>query len=114
MDNGLSNELIEKLVMANRILDKTGLTVPFGHVSVREPGSDRLLISRAIAPGLVKDEDLLLVDRIVEAEVEIIADYRKRGKIRHYEIFADEQKRGHGGTDTAPGPLEHFLVGAAF
>ena len=54
------------------------------------------------------------VDRIVEAEVEIIEDYRKRGKIRHYEIFADEQKRGHGGTDTAPGPLEHFLVGAAF
>ncbi len=54
------------------------------------------------------------VDRIVEAEVEIIEDYRKLGKMRHYEIFADEQKRGHGGTDTAPGPLEHFLVGAAF
>ncbi len=54
------------------------------------------------------------VDRIVEAEVEIIEDYRKRGKIRHYEIFADEQKRGHGGTDTAPGPLEYFLLGTVF
>jgi len=54
------------------------------------------------------------VDMIVEAEVEIVEDYRKRGRIRHYEIYADEQKRGHGGTDTAPGPLEHFLVGAAF
>jgi ribulose-5-phosphate 4-epimerase/fuculose-1-phosphate aldolase len=58
----MSNELIEKLVMANRILDKTGLTVPFGHVSVRAPGTDRLLISRAIAPGLVTNEDLLVVD----------------------------------------------------
>jgi hypothetical protein len=54
------------------------------------------------------------VDQVVEAEVEIIEDYRKRGKIRHFEIYADEQKRGHGGTDTAPGPLEYFLLGAAF
>ncbi len=51
---------------------------------------------------------------VVQAEVEIIEDYRKRGKIRHYEIFADEQKRGHGGTDTAPGPLEYFLLGTVF
>ena len=36
------------------------------------------------------------VDQTVEAEVEIVDNYRKRGKIRHYEIFADEQKRGHG------------------
>ncbi len=54
------------------------------------------------------------VDMVVQAEVEIIEDYRKRGKIRHYEIFADEQKRGHGGTDTAPGPLEYFLLGTVF
>ncbi len=54
------------------------------------------------------------VEMVVTAEVEIVENYRKRGKIRHYEIYADEQKRGHGGTDTAPGPLEHFLVGAAF
>lgn len=54
------------------------------------------------------------VDMIVTAEVEIVENYRKRGKVRHYEIYADEQKRGHGGTDTAAGPLEHFLLGAAF
>lgn len=54
------------------------------------------------------------VDRMVEAEVEIVENYRKRGRIRHFEVFADEQKRGHGGTDTAPGPLEYFLLGAAF
>ena len=58
----MDSEIRQNLVMANKILDRTGLTVPFGHVSVREPGSDRLLISRAIAPGLVKDDDLLLVD----------------------------------------------------
>jgi hypothetical protein len=54
------------------------------------------------------------VDQVVEAEVEIVENYRKRGRIRHFEVFADEQKRGHGGTDTAPGPLEYFLLGAAF
>lgn len=54
------------------------------------------------------------VDMVVQAEVEIMEDYRKRGKIRHYEIYADEQKRGHGGTDTAPGPLEYFLLGTIF
>lgn len=67
----MSTELRQKLVLANRILDKTGLTVPFGHVSVRLPGTDRLLISRAIAPGLVRDEDLLVVDfngRVVEGK----------------------------------------------
>ncbi len=58
----MDSETRQNLVLANRILDKNGLTVPFGHVSVREPGSDRLLISRAIAPGLVKDDDLLVVD----------------------------------------------------
>ena len=58
MDTGLA----EQLVLANFILDETGLTVPFGHVSVRIPGTDRFLISRAIAPGLVKDGDLLVVD----------------------------------------------------
>ena len=58
----MDSKMREQLVLANRILDKTGLTVPFGHVSVRDPGSDRLLISRAIAPGLVNDDDLLVVD----------------------------------------------------
>jgi len=65
-----------------------------------------------ISSGLAKAKQP--VDMIVTAEVEIVENYRKRGKIRHYEIYADEQRRGHGGTDTAPGPLEHFLVGAAF
>ncbi|NIO11084.1 MAG: hypothetical protein GTO40_24950 [Deltaproteobacteria bacterium] len=55
-------DIRKNLVVANQILDFTGLTVPFGHVSVREPGKDRLWISRAIAPGLVGDDDLLLVD----------------------------------------------------
>ena len=67
MDTGLR----QQLVLANLILDETGLTVPFGHVSVRVPGTDRFLISRAIAPGLVKDEDILVVDldgRVLEGK----------------------------------------------
>ena len=45
------------------------------------------------------------VAQVVAAEVEIVQNYRKRGNIQHFEIYADEQKRGHGGTDTAPAPL---------
>ena len=65
-----------------------------------------------ISSGLAKTKQP--VDKVVTAEVELIEDYRKRGKIRRFEINADEEKRGHGGTDTAPWPLEYFLVGAAF
>ena len=54
--------LIEKLVVANKILDKAELTVPFGHVSARIPGADQLLISRAIAPAMVTEQDMLVVD----------------------------------------------------
>ena len=60
-----------KLGTANKILDKAELTVPFGHVSARIPGTDRLLISRAIAPGMVMENDLLVVDfegKIFEGE----------------------------------------------
>jgi L-ribulose-5-phosphate 4-epimerase len=58
----MEEALIENLVVANKILDKAELTVPFGHVSVRIPGTDRFLISRAIAPSLVQADDMLLVD----------------------------------------------------
>jgi L-ribulose-5-phosphate 4-epimerase len=58
----MEQTLVENLVVANRILDKAELTVPFGHVSVRIPGTDRFIISRAIAPSLVQADDMLLVD----------------------------------------------------
>lgn len=55
-------KLVEKLVIANRILDHEQLTVPLGHISVRVPDEDQILISRNIAPGLVTGKDILCLD----------------------------------------------------
>ena len=58
----MENSLADDLVTANKILDRAELAVPFGHVSVRIPQTDRFLISRAIAPGVVTDSDILVVN----------------------------------------------------
>lgn len=55
-------QLVKKLVIANRILDREQLAVPLGHISVRIPGEDQILISRNIAPGLVTTRDILCLD----------------------------------------------------
>jgi ribulose-5-phosphate 4-epimerase/fuculose-1-phosphate aldolase len=54
--------LEEKLVIANRVLDHEQLAVPLGHVSLRIPNRDQILISRNIAPGLVTKKDILHLD----------------------------------------------------
>jgi len=60
---GMKNrELIEKLVIANRILDSERLAVPYGHMSVRIPDGNQILISRNIAPGRVTSKDILCLD----------------------------------------------------
>jgi ribulose-5-phosphate 4-epimerase/fuculose-1-phosphate aldolase len=51
--------LEEKLVIANRILDHEQLAVPLGHISLRIPNRNQILISRNIAPGLVTRKDIL-------------------------------------------------------
>jgi ribulose-5-phosphate 4-epimerase/fuculose-1-phosphate aldolase len=55
-------DLKEKLVLANKILAYEKLATPFGHVSVRIPGTETLLISRSVAPGMVTPEDVLVCD----------------------------------------------------
>jgi ribulose-5-phosphate 4-epimerase/fuculose-1-phosphate aldolase len=48
------------LVSANRILGHEGILDAYGHVSARHPGTaDRFLLSKAQAPDLVTDEDVL-------------------------------------------------------
>jgi ribulose-5-phosphate 4-epimerase/fuculose-1-phosphate aldolase len=55
--------LVERLVLANRILYHQGVVDAFGHVSVRhDRAPDRFLLSRNIAPGLVRREDILTFD----------------------------------------------------
>jgi HCOMODA/2-hydroxy-3-carboxy-muconic semialdehyde decarboxylase len=53
-------DLIEELVIANRILSHEGVNDAFGHVSVRHPSdSNRYLLSRARAPLSVEPDDIL-------------------------------------------------------
>jgi len=55
--------LVEKLVLANRILYRYGVVDGFGHVSVRHDGSPgHFLLSRNMAPALVRREDIVTYD----------------------------------------------------
>ncbi len=60
---GAPADLIEDIVLANRILFHRGVVDGFGHVSVRHPKShDRFLIARSMAPALVDAGDIMEVD----------------------------------------------------
>ena len=56
-------KLIEDLVVANRVLADLGVVDGFGHVSVRhDKDPNRYLMSRSMAPALVRAEDILEYD----------------------------------------------------
>jgi HCOMODA/2-hydroxy-3-carboxy-muconic semialdehyde decarboxylase len=55
--------LVEDLIVANRVLAREGLVDAFGHVSVRHNADpDRYLLSRSLAPALVKESDIIEYD----------------------------------------------------
>jgi len=55
--------LVEKLVVANRILYRNGVVDGFGHASVRHDRSPaHFLLARNMAPGLVRREDIVTFD----------------------------------------------------
>jgi ribulose-5-phosphate 4-epimerase/fuculose-1-phosphate aldolase len=55
--------LIQDLVTANRVLADLGVVDGFGHVSVRhDKDANRYLMSRSMAPALVKADDILEYD----------------------------------------------------
>jgi len=56
-------DLVDKLVVANRILARHGIVDGFGHVSVRMPTpEDGFLLSRSLAPATVTAGDILRFD----------------------------------------------------
>lgn len=55
-------QLKEKLLLANKILDREGLARPMGHISVRVPGTYTFLMTRRIAPGMATMDDILLLN----------------------------------------------------
>src|ERR1700730_2733233 len=57
------SELVDKLVVANRILYRQGVVDGFGHASVRHDKSlGRFLLARNMAPGLVRRDDIITFD----------------------------------------------------
>jgi len=59
-------QLKEKLLLANKILDIEGLARPMGHISVRVPRTGTFLITRRIAPGMATMDDVLLLNLKLE------------------------------------------------
>jgi len=62
MSAEVEGALIEKLVVANRILAHYGIVDGFGHVSVRAPEPGRFLLSRSLAPASVTRDDIMRFD----------------------------------------------------
>src|SRR2546428_10560563 len=55
--------LVDKLVLANRILYRQGVVDGFGHVSARHDKSPaHFLLARNMAPGLVRRDDIVTFD----------------------------------------------------
>lgn len=55
----MSDELIDRLVTANRILANEDIIRGFGHVSIRVPGEDAMYIARALSPAQVTCDDII-------------------------------------------------------
>ena len=54
---------VAELVTANHVLAQEGIMPAYGHISMRSPlDPGRILISRALAPGLVTEEDIVELD----------------------------------------------------
>jgi ribulose-5-phosphate 4-epimerase/fuculose-1-phosphate aldolase len=57
------SELVDTLVVANRILYQQGVVDGFGHISARHDKSpDHFLLARNMAPGLVRRDDIITFD----------------------------------------------------
>jgi ribulose-5-phosphate 4-epimerase/fuculose-1-phosphate aldolase len=56
-------DAVDDVVAANRVLARLGIVDGFGHVSSRLPGDQQhLLISRSLAPALVRHDDVMTLD----------------------------------------------------
>lgn len=55
----MAPSLQEQLVTANRIVANEGIISGFGHVSVRDPETDTVYLSRSLSPRFVTEDDIL-------------------------------------------------------
>src|SRR5438132_12336069 len=57
-----SDELRRDVAIANRIIERVGLSHAFGHASARIPGTNTFLLPTRRSPGLAEAADLLVID----------------------------------------------------
>src|SRR5262245_32540790 len=55
-------ELRRDVAVANRIIERFGLSTAFGHASARIPGTNTFYISTRRSPGLADEDNLLVID----------------------------------------------------
>jgi HCOMODA/2-hydroxy-3-carboxy-muconic semialdehyde decarboxylase len=110
--------LVDKLVLANRILYRQGVVDGFGHASVRHDQSPgHFLLARNMAPGLVRREDIVTFDldgtaldasgRRVYLERFIHGDHRARPTCGR-SCTATAGASSSGVTGTPPQPVFHM------
>ena len=56
------NALRREVVLANRIIERIGLSNAFGHVSARVPGTNTFILPTRRSPGLADETRLLVLD----------------------------------------------------
>ena len=61
-DEAVLKQLKDKLIISNKVLERERLVDPFGHVSVRIPGTETFLITRSVAPGMATLDDIVVCD----------------------------------------------------
>ncbi len=69
----IPDDLRDDVALANRILERMGLSHAFGHASARVPGTNTFLLPTRRSPGLAEADSLLVIDtegRIVSGEGE--------------------------------------------
>lgn len=84
--------LREDVALANRILERMGLSRAFGHASARIPGTDTFLLPTRRSPGLAQAGNLLVIDtegRVLEGDGEPNSEFWI-----HARIYAARQDAG--------------------
>jgi ribulose-5-phosphate 4-epimerase/fuculose-1-phosphate aldolase len=69
----MSDDLRRDVALANRILERMGLSHAFGHASARIPGTNTFLLPTRRSPGLAEAGELLVIDtegRLLEGDGE--------------------------------------------
>ena len=123
------NTLRRDVALANRIIERFGLSNAFGHASARIPGTNTFYISTRRSPGLADENKLLVIEphRVVHNQGGVFLDgvpeYGGIGLIRSRELGDGVAKslgkgvavmmRGHGIT-TAFADVRAATVAACF